>query len=88
MIENMKWIAVYPPKLKTAKVVIIPSEVKESMAKVTTRELYLWGRKNHIIKRLPRKVKKRLYYGASKKYEEKASIACVNLWNKYYEKKK
>ena len=55
------------------------------MSKVTTRDLYLWGIKNGIIKKLPRKIKKRLYYGGSKKFEPKATIACINLWNKYDE---
>lgn len=86
MIENMKWVAVYPPEVKTVQVIIIPEDVKEAMAKVTTRELYIWGRKNGVIKRLPRKIKKRLYYSKSNKYEPKASIACVNLWNEYWEK--
>lgn len=86
MIENMKWVAVYPPEVKEVQVLIIPQEVKDAMGKVTTRDLYLWGRKNGVIKRLPRKVKKRLYYGKSIKYEPKATIACVNLWNEYDEK--
>lgn len=85
MIENIKWVAVYPPEVKKIQVLIIPQEVKDAMGKVTTRDLYLWGRKNGVIKRLPRKIKKRLYYGASKKFEPKATIACFNLWNEYYE---
>lgn len=86
MIENMEWHCSYPPETKKIKMVIIPDDVKEKMAKVTTRDLYLWGRNNGIIKRLPRKIKKRLYYGKSIKYEPKATIACINLWNEYYEK--
>ena len=82
----MKWVAVYPPEVKEVQVLIIPQEVKDAMGKVTTRDLYIWGRKNGVIKRLPRKVKKRLYYGKSIKYEPKATIACVNLWNEYDEK--
>lgn len=84
-LSEMKWKASYPPEVKTVKVVIIPNDIKEKMAKVTTRDLYLWGRKNGVIKRLPRKTKKRLYYGKSMKYEVKATIACVTLWNEYYE---
>lgn len=82
----MKWVAVYPPEVKKVQVLIIPQEVKDAMGKVTTRDLYILGRKNGVIKRLPRKVKKRLYYGKSIKYEPKATIACVNLWNEYDEK--
>lgn len=86
MIENMKWHCSYPPETKQVKIIIIPDDVKEKMAQVTTKDLYVWGRKNGVIKRLPRKTKKRLYYGKSRKYEAKASIACVTLWNEYYDK--
>ena len=86
MIENIKWVASFPQERKVVKVTIIPKDVKEAMSKVTTRDLYVWGRKNGIIKRLPRKVKKRLYYGKSNKYEPKATIACIKIWNEYYER--
>lgn len=85
-LSEIKWHCSYPHETVKVEVVIIPKDVKDRMAKVTTRDLYIWGRKNGVIKRLPRKVKKRLYYGKSIKYEPKATIACVNLWNEYDEK--
>ena len=87
MIANFKWRYYFPQEAekKEVKFIIIPDDVKEKMSQVTTRDLYIWGRKHGIIKRLPRKTKKRLYYGKSKKYETKATIACVKIWNEYYE---
>lgn len=80
-----KWKCSYQYKVKKVQILIIPDDVKEKMSQVTTRDLYIWGKKNGIINRLPRKTKKKLCYGKSVKYLQKANAALAKLWNEYYE---
>ena len=77
MLENIKWklVSVVPIQKAEVTIPILPQ--------ITMRDLYLWGKKNKVIKRLPRKIKKQLYYCTNNKFAGKAHSIFIKIVNEY-----
>lgn len=77
MLENIKWklVSVVPIQKTEVTIPILPQ--------ITMRDLYLWGKKNKVIKRLPRKIKKQLYYCTNNKFARKACNIFTKIVNEY-----
>jgi hypothetical protein len=81
MLENIKWklVSVVPIQKTEVTIPILP------LPQITMRDLYLWGKKNKVIKRLPRKIKKQLYYCTNNKFARKACNIFTKIVNNWME---
>lgn len=89
--SNMQWhVEPPPPPMKEYKVTIVPQYTRELMAKTTTHDVYLWAVKNGVVRRLPRKMKKHIFYKGfgSGRLALKAMSVFMDMWNEFEDAKR